>query len=134
LAGIPVAVFALGTVQDPHNEEEWQDSRSQLDNELIKFPWFKPRAVQMFGGRFDPLTQVFSITAQCQTTCCILLFETYNNRLLKRISNLDNGCRKDRICQTVANITALKRIKRSLQGLSDTQKEYIKYKNNYLAL
>jgi len=50
----PVAVFALGPVHDPHDEEEWQNSWSQLRNELAKFPWFEPMAIEMFGGRYDP--------------------------------------------------------------------------------
>jgi menaquinone-dependent protoporphyrinogen oxidase len=51
---LPVAVFALGPVHDPHDAQEWQDSRAQLDKELAKFPWFKPVALEMFGGKFDP--------------------------------------------------------------------------------
>ena len=50
----PVAVFALGPIQDPHNEKEWQDSRSQLDKELAQFPWFTPVALEVFGGKYDP--------------------------------------------------------------------------------
>jgi menaquinone-dependent protoporphyrinogen oxidase len=50
----PVAVFALGPVHDPHDEEEWQDSRAQLDRALAKYSWFKPIAVEVFGGKFDP--------------------------------------------------------------------------------
>jgi menaquinone-dependent protoporphyrinogen oxidase len=50
----PVAVFALGPTHDPYDDEEWQDSRAQLDKELAKFPWFTPVAVEMFGGKFDP--------------------------------------------------------------------------------
>lgn len=50
----PVAVFALGPVHDPHDEEEWQDSWSQLNKALAKYPWFTPVAVEMFGGRYDP--------------------------------------------------------------------------------
>ena len=50
----PVAVFALGPTHDPHDEDEWQDSWSQLDKELAKFPWFKPVANEMFGGKYDP--------------------------------------------------------------------------------
>jgi menaquinone-dependent protoporphyrinogen oxidase len=49
-----IAVFALGPVQDPHNEKEWKDSRAQLDKELSKFPWFKPADIKIFGGKFDP--------------------------------------------------------------------------------
>lgn len=54
LVQLPVAVFALGPVHDPHDEQEWQDSRDQLDKELAKLPWFKPVAVEVLGGRFDP--------------------------------------------------------------------------------
>lgn len=54
LAGRPVAVFALGPVHDPHDEEEWQNSRDQLDKELAQIPWFRPAAMQLFGGKFDP--------------------------------------------------------------------------------
>ena len=50
----PVAVFVLGPVHDPHDAQEWQDSRTQLDKELVKFPWFKPVALEMFGGRYEP--------------------------------------------------------------------------------
>jgi menaquinone-dependent protoporphyrinogen oxidase len=50
----PVAVFALGPVHDPHDEEEWQGSRAQLDRALAKYPWLSPVAVEMFGGKFDP--------------------------------------------------------------------------------
>lgn len=54
LAGIPVAVFALGPVQNPHNEAEWQGSRDQLAKELAKVEWFKPLTVEILGGKFDP--------------------------------------------------------------------------------
>ncbi|HEX6288134.1 MAG TPA: flavodoxin domain-containing protein [Herpetosiphonaceae bacterium] len=50
----PVAVFALGPVHDPHDEQEWQASRAQLDQELARFPWLTPIAVALFGGTFDP--------------------------------------------------------------------------------
>jgi menaquinone-dependent protoporphyrinogen oxidase len=54
LLQLPVAAFALGPVHEPHDEQEWQDSRAQLDKELAKFAWFQPVALEMFGGRFDP--------------------------------------------------------------------------------
>jgi menaquinone-dependent protoporphyrinogen oxidase len=54
LAERPVAVFALGPTHDPHDDKEWQDSGTQLDKELAKFPWLTPVALQMFGGKFDP--------------------------------------------------------------------------------
>jgi menaquinone-dependent protoporphyrinogen oxidase len=48
----PAAVFALGPV---HNvEEEWQGVRGQLEKTLAKFPRFKPIAIEVFGGKFDP--------------------------------------------------------------------------------
>jgi menaquinone-dependent protoporphyrinogen oxidase len=50
----PVVVFALGPVHDPHDEEEWQDSWRQLRKELANYPWFRPLAIEMFGGKFDP--------------------------------------------------------------------------------
>jgi menaquinone-dependent protoporphyrinogen oxidase len=54
LTDCPVAVFALGPTHEPYDEKEWQDSRAQLDKELAKFPWFKPAALEMFGGKYDP--------------------------------------------------------------------------------
>lgn len=54
LSDLPVAAFALGPVTDPYKEEEWQGARDQLEKELAKYPWFKPAALEIFGGRFDP--------------------------------------------------------------------------------
>ena len=54
LLKLPVAVFVLGPVHDPYDTQEWQDSRDQLAKELANFPWFKPIALEMFGGRYDP--------------------------------------------------------------------------------
>jgi menaquinone-dependent protoporphyrinogen oxidase len=50
----PLAVFALGPVHSPRDEKEWQNSRAQLDKELAKYPWLKPVAVEILGGKFDP--------------------------------------------------------------------------------
>lgn len=61
LEKMPVVVFALGPVKDPHDEKEWQDSHDQLEKELAKFPWFTPLTVQMFGGKFDPATLRFPL-------------------------------------------------------------------------
>jgi menaquinone-dependent protoporphyrinogen oxidase len=47
-----VAVFALGPLSS--DENEWKEVREQLDKELAKFPWFKPIAIEVFGGKFDP--------------------------------------------------------------------------------
>jgi menaquinone-dependent protoporphyrinogen oxidase len=63
LTAHPVAVFALGPVHDPHDEKEWQDSRAQLDKELAKFPWFKPMALEIFGGKYDPTKLRFPLSA-----------------------------------------------------------------------
>jgi menaquinone-dependent protoporphyrinogen oxidase len=49
-----VAIFVLGPTHDPYDEEEWQDSRAQLDKELSKFPWLTSVALEMFGGNYDP--------------------------------------------------------------------------------
>ncbi len=54
LTELPVAVFALGPVHDPRDEQEWQGSWRQLKKELAKYPWFKPVALEMFGGKYDP--------------------------------------------------------------------------------
>ena len=57
----PVAVFALGPTHDPYDEEEWQDSRAQLDKELEKYPWFRPLTLEIFGGKYDPTKLGFPI-------------------------------------------------------------------------
>ena len=56
----PAAVFALGPFNDA--EKEWREVRAQLDKELAKFPWFKPVAVEVFGGKFDPAKLGFPYT------------------------------------------------------------------------
>jgi menaquinone-dependent protoporphyrinogen oxidase len=56
-----VAIFALGPVKDPHDEEEWRNSQAQLDEQLAKFPWLIPVAVELFGGKFDPEKLPFPI-------------------------------------------------------------------------
>src|SRR5512146_425419 len=52
LASRPVAVFALGPLNDVAEEQD--ASRTQLDKELAKLPWFKPSAVEIFVGQYDP--------------------------------------------------------------------------------
>lgn len=61
LAKMPVVVFALGPVKEPHDEEEWQSSRAQLDKQMKDFPWLAPSAVELFGGKFDPATLPFPL-------------------------------------------------------------------------
>lgn len=48
----PVAVFALGPIQD--EEKEWIGARDQLGKELSKFPWLHPVESHIMGGKFDP--------------------------------------------------------------------------------
>lgn len=52
LARRPLAVFSLGPIHAA--AEEFTGARQALDQELAKFPWLKPAAVEMFGGKFDP--------------------------------------------------------------------------------
>ena len=51
--GLPVAIFTGGPVSSG-DEKEWQEVRSQVDQELAKYSWFKPVSVEIVGGRFDP--------------------------------------------------------------------------------
>jgi menaquinone-dependent protoporphyrinogen oxidase len=53
LGGLPLAIFAGGPT-GAGDEKEWQEVHSQFDKELAKFPWLKPAAVEIIGGRFDP--------------------------------------------------------------------------------
>jgi len=48
----PVAIFALGPFHA--DAKEFQVVREQLDKELAKFPWLAPKAIEIFGGKFDP--------------------------------------------------------------------------------
>ena len=50
----PLAVFALGPILSPPDENEWQESRRQLEKQLAKSPWLAPIALEMFGGKYDP--------------------------------------------------------------------------------
>lgn len=54
LEKMPVAVFAVGPVQSPRVEQEWVDARTQIDKVLAAYPWFKPAAVGVLGGDFNP--------------------------------------------------------------------------------
>jgi menaquinone-dependent protoporphyrinogen oxidase len=48
----PVAIFALGPLHI--DEKEMEGTRAQLDKEMAKYPWLKPVALELFGGRYDP--------------------------------------------------------------------------------
>jgi menaquinone-dependent protoporphyrinogen oxidase len=52
LARKPSALFTLGPTHP--DEKEWQGVRIQRDQELAKYPWFKPAATELFGGKYDP--------------------------------------------------------------------------------
>jgi menaquinone-dependent protoporphyrinogen oxidase len=54
VASRPVALFALGPTTQPRNEEEWQGVQDQLDQQLARYPWLAPVAVELFGGKYDP--------------------------------------------------------------------------------
>jgi len=61
LMELPVAIFALGPVHDPYDPQEWQNSRSQLDKELAAYPWLKPLAIEILGGKYDPAALRFPL-------------------------------------------------------------------------
>lgn len=52
LMHIPVALFVLGPVRN--DEKDWAGARTQVAKELARFPWLKPVAQQILGGKFDP--------------------------------------------------------------------------------
>jgi len=54
LSARPVAIFALGPTKSPTDEKEWQTCRAQLDQDLAQFPWLRPAALELFGGKIDP--------------------------------------------------------------------------------
>lgn len=58
-SGLPIAIFAGGPFSSGDekasgDEEVWQEVRRQLDQELARFPWLKPVAIEVIGGKFDP--------------------------------------------------------------------------------
>src|SRR5512142_1397640 len=52
LTQLPVAIFTLGPLSA--SEAAKRNSRRQLDNELAKYPWLKPIALEIFAGKYDP--------------------------------------------------------------------------------
>ncbi len=52
LMKLPVAIFALGPVI-PGDIAKMR-SRRQLDKDLLKYPWLKPVALEIFVGKYDP--------------------------------------------------------------------------------
>ena len=63
LTALPVAVFAGGPFGEQAGAaadgKEWQEVRKNLEQELAKFPWLKPMAAEVIGGKFDPATLRF---------------------------------------------------------------------------
>ena len=58
--GLLVAIFASGPFAKG-DEKEWQEVRKQLDQELAKFAWLRPIAVEIVGGKFDPAKLSFPL-------------------------------------------------------------------------
>ncbi|MBN1875606.1 MAG: flavodoxin domain-containing protein [Anaerolineae bacterium] len=52
LTRCPVAIFSLGPTRA--DEEGDPEVRAQLDQQLEKYPWLKPVAAELFGGKYDP--------------------------------------------------------------------------------
>ena len=52
LRQLPVAIFTLGPLSA--SDAAKRNSRRQLDNELAKYSWLKPIAVEIFAGKYDP--------------------------------------------------------------------------------
>jgi menaquinone-dependent protoporphyrinogen oxidase len=47
-----VVIFTLGPIGQ--DETEWEGVRTQLEQQLAKYPWLKPMAQELFAGRYDP--------------------------------------------------------------------------------
>lgn len=47
-----MAIFTLGPTQG--DNEKWEGVRAQLDQELARYPWLIPIALELFGSRYDP--------------------------------------------------------------------------------
>ncbi len=53
----PVAVFALGPLSS--GDGAMRKSRHQLDQELEKYAWLQPVALEMFAGKYDHVNKNF---------------------------------------------------------------------------
>jgi menaquinone-dependent protoporphyrinogen oxidase len=51
LEKLPVAIFSLGPTRA---NEGMVEVRASLDAQMSKYPWLKPVAVELFGGKYDP--------------------------------------------------------------------------------
>jgi menaquinone-dependent protoporphyrinogen oxidase len=52
LAGMPVAVFGLGPIED--TPEQFEGARQHLAKGLAKHGWLSPVSSAVFGGKLDP--------------------------------------------------------------------------------
>jgi menaquinone-dependent protoporphyrinogen oxidase len=52
LTVVPVAVFAMGPIND--TPEELDGARKHLERALAKYSWLSPASTAVFGGRLDP--------------------------------------------------------------------------------
>ncbi len=52
LAGMPMAVFGMGPIED--TEKQFEGSRGHLEKTLRKLPGVSPKAVAIFGGMVQP--------------------------------------------------------------------------------
>ena len=59
LAGMSVAIFSLGPTRA---DEGLAEVRASLDAQVSKYPWLKPVAVELFGGKYDPVKLRFPDT------------------------------------------------------------------------
>lgn len=50
-SGLPIAIFAGGPLKP---EDDCQEIRRMLDQDLAKFTWLTPVAIELIGGKFDP--------------------------------------------------------------------------------
>jgi menaquinone-dependent protoporphyrinogen oxidase len=58
LVKMPVAIFTLGPTRA---DEDVAPVRAQMDGQIAKYPWLKPMAVALFGGKYDPSKLKFPI-------------------------------------------------------------------------
>jgi menaquinone-dependent protoporphyrinogen oxidase len=49
--------FVLGPIQNI--PKEFEGARIQAENQLQKYPWFRPAEIRILGGKFDPYTVPF---------------------------------------------------------------------------
>jgi len=48
----PVAIFTLGPLSNSDTAK--RNAQRQVEKELAKYPWLKPVALDVFGGKYDP--------------------------------------------------------------------------------